>query len=241
MAASKSTPSITVHPAAALFPMMSDDDLAELATSIKAHGLREPIQCLTKVENKVTNWIVLDGRNRLEALRRYLKVKDVDIIQTYLKPVQLGKLYATPAEYVLMANIERRNLTQPQRRDLAGKLALMIAEAQADKPKAEKVDALAEAAKKAGVSRRTAATAKQKLAGKAPAVKKDSTPAAGRPVAIITSLKNTLNVVKNLSTTKKWDLEQVIECHKLASDIRQCLWLLVGDPAVNPAADKPTE
>ncbi|MGA3063795.1 MAG: ParB/Srx family N-terminal domain-containing protein [Methylocystis sp.] len=34
---------ITAHPTAALFPMMADDKLAELAADIKANGLKEPI------------------------------------------------------------------------------------------------------------------------------------------------------------------------------------------------------
>jgi ParB-like chromosome segregation protein Spo0J len=32
-----------VHPAAALLPMMGDDELADLAADIKANGLQQPI------------------------------------------------------------------------------------------------------------------------------------------------------------------------------------------------------
>jgi ParB-like chromosome segregation protein Spo0J len=50
---------ISSHPAADLFPFMSDDELAELAVDIRAHGLLEPIVLL--------DGLVLDGRNRLRA------------------------------------------------------------------------------------------------------------------------------------------------------------------------------
>ena len=49
------------HPAAAIFPMMDAERLAELAADIKANGLKEPI--------RLYGGMVLDGRNRLEACR----------------------------------------------------------------------------------------------------------------------------------------------------------------------------
>lgn len=68
---------------------------------------------------------------------------------------------ASVEEYVVMANLERRNLTRQQRRDLAGQLAVMLEKAQKDKPKEERIDTTAKAAESAGVSRRTAAEAKK--------------------------------------------------------------------------------
>jgi hypothetical protein len=58
-----------------------------------------------------------------------------------------------------MANLERRNLNRQQRRELAGKIAIMIQEEQKEMPREEQIDALSKAAKVAGVSRRTAASA----------------------------------------------------------------------------------
>ena len=46
-----------VHPLAALFPMLEEDDLAALADDIKEHGLRTPIQV-------DANGRLVDGRNR---------------------------------------------------------------------------------------------------------------------------------------------------------------------------------
>lgn len=49
-----------VHPLAAIFPMMSDDELLELADDIRANGLLFPII-------RSTDGILVDGRNRLRA------------------------------------------------------------------------------------------------------------------------------------------------------------------------------
>lgn len=239
-------PQITVHPAAAIFPLMSDEELGELADSIKKHGLREKIHAYSVVGEGVTNWTVVDGRNRLEALRRYLQMKDADIIADYIQPVGLGSAdeefitikagptsYTVPvADYVMMANIERRNLTQQQRRDLAGKLAVMIQAAQANRPKAERIDATAEAAKKAGVSRRTAATAAQevkKSQTKKPEVKGTTTPAATTTTAkketapnasvIIGRLELTTDALKKSQAMHKWEDEQVQRVMKCAKDV----------------------
>jgi len=152
-----------IHPAAGIFPMLSDEELMELANSINVHGLREKIGVIPNPAEK-GKWLVLDGRNRLQALRM-LKVDDKKILADHIRIVDLKPMNATPEEYVLMANIERRNLSREQRKSLAGKLAIMLAEAQKDLPKEERIDALSEAAKKAGVSRRTAATAKKAAGG----------------------------------------------------------------------------
>ena len=50
---------LTVHPAAALFPMLPDDELLELAKDIRVHGLYSAIVVLGEQ--------ILDGRNRLRA------------------------------------------------------------------------------------------------------------------------------------------------------------------------------
>jgi len=153
------TPTLAVHPAAAIFPMISDEEMTELAKSINDHGLREKITIITDPEVS-GQWLIVDGRNRAEALRR-MNVKDKDIIEKFSVAKDFKRASYTVEEYVIMANIERRNLTGPQRKKLAGQLAIMLAEAQKDKPKEEQVDTTQKAATAAGVSRRTAATAKK--------------------------------------------------------------------------------
>jgi ParB-like chromosome segregation protein Spo0J len=49
-----------IHPAADVFPMLPDDELAALAEDIKQNGLMYPI--VTAVDG-----ILIDGRNRLRA------------------------------------------------------------------------------------------------------------------------------------------------------------------------------
>jgi hypothetical protein len=61
---------IKVHPAAELFPMMSEAERRELGENIRQHGLYEPI-ILTSGEGKTddpANYSLLDGRNRLDAM-----------------------------------------------------------------------------------------------------------------------------------------------------------------------------
>ena len=50
---------LEAHSAAAMFPMMSADELQALAADIEAHGLVEPVVLF---EGKI-----LDGRNRVKA------------------------------------------------------------------------------------------------------------------------------------------------------------------------------
>src|SRR4051794_25878741 len=57
---------IKVHPAADLFPMMSDAELAELAADIKKNGVRVPIELYYEAD--AAGCWVLDGRNRLDAM-----------------------------------------------------------------------------------------------------------------------------------------------------------------------------
>jgi ParB-like chromosome segregation protein Spo0J len=54
---------ITVHPAADKFPMMSDSELKELAADIEKHGLKEKV-LFAKIDGKR---VLIDGRNRMAA------------------------------------------------------------------------------------------------------------------------------------------------------------------------------
>src|SRR2546425_4863448 len=62
-----------IHPAANLFPMMAEPELADLMADIKANGQRVPINYIQTDDAREPtrdNTIILDGRNRLLACER---------------------------------------------------------------------------------------------------------------------------------------------------------------------------
>jgi len=136
---------LPVHPAAELFPMMSEAELRELGEDIKANGLRSPII--------VYDGQLLDGRNRLDAMALVgiefeikRKTKTVswphedegelygDIIELdsrlddkeYGKPIKRRDL---AYDYVVSVNIRRRHLTAEQKRELITKILKVRPEA----------------------------------------------------------------------------------------------------------------
>jgi hypothetical protein len=118
---------LPIHPAAELFPRMSESELRELGEDIKANGLRASI---VLYEGKL-----LDGRNRLDAMEL------VGIEYSFLSGTDPTKwrglgLYGRnrnrtslidcfdgdPYTCVISANIHRRHLTAEQKRELIAKL-----------------------------------------------------------------------------------------------------------------------
>jgi hypothetical protein len=99
---------ITVHPAAELFPMLSDDDIETLGRDISQNGLRVPLVFTPDKQ-------LLDGRNRLLAMAR----KGIDGGEIFV-----GKRVCQddPYAYVVSVNIHRRHLTTTQRKELAAAL-----------------------------------------------------------------------------------------------------------------------
>jgi ParB-like chromosome segregation protein Spo0J len=90
-------PKLEVHAAAAVFPMMPDDELAELAADIKANGLLSPI--VTDADGKV----LIDGRNRLKAC----EIAGVEPKFSRLNGVD-------PVAFILSSNIARRHMKKSQ-------------------------------------------------------------------------------------------------------------------------------
>jgi hypothetical protein len=94
-----------VHPAADVFPMMSDEELAALGKDIdNRHGLKEPITF-------DSDGLLLDGRNRLEAMERK---------GLLLRPGDTCSLLRgeDAVAYIISKNIFRRHLTKQQQADL---------------------------------------------------------------------------------------------------------------------------
>jgi ParB-like chromosome segregation protein Spo0J len=57
---------LAVHPAADLFPLMSESELEELAEDIRENGLQQPI--VTRYCRETRQQHLIDGVNRLDAL-----------------------------------------------------------------------------------------------------------------------------------------------------------------------------
>ena len=111
---------IKVHPAADLFPMMSEAELRELGEDIKKHGgLISPITFVPVGDG----FELLDGRNRLDAME--LVGMSIDWKGW---AVEVGEIIRhipdgiDPYDFVLTANIQRRHLTDEQRRQLIAKI-----------------------------------------------------------------------------------------------------------------------
>jgi hypothetical protein len=90
-----------IHPAADLFPMMTEDELQELAADIAANGLVHPIILDDQKQ-------LIDGRNRLAACQ---------IAKVEPRFEQLNG--RDPLAYIVSANLARRNLTKGQQAMLA--------------------------------------------------------------------------------------------------------------------------
>jgi hypothetical protein len=87
-----------VHPAADLFPMMSEDELQELAADIQSRGLRHPIML------DHTGKVLIDGRNRLAAC---------ELLKQEPTFARLDK-DDDPIAYIISINVRHRHLTKGQ-------------------------------------------------------------------------------------------------------------------------------
>jgi hypothetical protein len=138
---------VTVHPAADLFPKMCGTQLDELAADIAEHGLQEPIV-----------WFggqLLDGRSRIAAIERIpdeqlRKELQERVTQPQNRRILTGSI--EPHAYVVSANMHRRHLTSEQKRDAIAALL---------KANPERSDRLT--AKIAKTSPTTVGTVRQKL------------------------------------------------------------------------------
>ncbi|WFT88028.1 ParB N-terminal domain-containing protein [Rhizobium leguminosarum] len=117
---------IRVHPAADLFPMMSEPELRELGEDIKRNGMRLPIYMWTPDKNS-RNYELVDGRNRLTAMElvgiRVLGANGLNDRQIHpFKILWYHGEELDPWAFVVSANVHRRHLSQAQKRDLVAKL-----------------------------------------------------------------------------------------------------------------------
>jgi ParB-like chromosome segregation protein Spo0J len=120
-----------VHPAADAFPMMSDAELKDLAEDIRVNGLQTPV-VLNHDES-----ILIDGRNRLRACG----MADVDLTYDTLPDDYTEEMILN---YIVSANIHRRQMTQGQKAMVAMALEPMYAEVARKRQLTGKKDLLAD-------------------------------------------------------------------------------------------------
>lgn len=101
---------LTVHPAAAMFPLLPSKQLEELAEDIAANGLIEPIVTY--------NDQLIDGRNRLVACGLAGLAEEIDAHEWQGDPREL-------IPWIISKNIHRRHLGSSQRALIAAELSNM--------------------------------------------------------------------------------------------------------------------
>ena len=99
-----------VHPAAAVFPIMSGREFDELVADVRANGLREPVV--------VSGDQLIDGRNRVRACAAAGVVPEV-------RELERG---TDVASWVMSVNVHRRHLDASQRALLASRLSALSGE-----------------------------------------------------------------------------------------------------------------
>lgn len=111
---------ILVHPAAKMFPPMSDDDLVRLGEDIKQNGLQHPVVLLKPKDGDA---VLLDGRSRLDAMERVGMgvVGDDGRLAIETETIEDHDGF-DPLAYVTSANLHRRHLTAEQSREIIAKV-----------------------------------------------------------------------------------------------------------------------
>lgn len=119
-----------VHPAADLFPMLPEDELRKLGEDIKANGLKEPIAFWSLHTGMDAETMVLDGRNRLDAMELVGIETVAPVGKKYWIAIParflcLGKNpefpdcgQINPYSYAISKNVHRRHLTKEERADM---------------------------------------------------------------------------------------------------------------------------
>jgi hypothetical protein len=114
---------LPIHPAAAVFPMMQGNEFDELKSSIRKSGVMHPVV--------VHQGKVIDGRNRLAAWQDVYRSRLCNMTASEMderpptvewQPVDGD----TVADYVMRANVHRRQLTPDQRAAAVVRLAALV-------------------------------------------------------------------------------------------------------------------
>lgn len=133
-----------IHPAATIFPMMTDDEYEGLKQDISENGQREDIVV----------WCgkLIDGRNRLRACEELGRTPDIAELDED----------QDPWKYVISHNLHRRHLTTSQRASVAAKMAKLKhgGDRKSDEIKSQICASITDAATQLNVSPRSVTNAK---------------------------------------------------------------------------------
>jgi hypothetical protein len=116
---------IKIHPAADLFPVLTEKELRELGDDIKANGLQHKVIVEPKDDGSLT---LLDGRGRLDAM----ELVGIPVIQDgKLRPdlYREAPLSVEPEALIVSLNIRRRHLTAEQKREMIARLLEVMPDA----------------------------------------------------------------------------------------------------------------
>lgn len=105
-------PELQVHPAAAIFPVMSDASFAQLKNDIHEHGL--------ETWGVLHEGLILDGRHRYRACQEL----GIEMEWSEIAEEDYPRGF-DPFAFVLSHNLYRRHLTESQRAMIAGRLATL--------------------------------------------------------------------------------------------------------------------
>lgn len=115
--------SLTVHPAADVFPLIEGDEFDRLVESIRKHGVQNPVVYIGTT--------LLDGRNRIRAVEK-LAAEGVDV--PLPSKMWDGYQTTTEVEWIEAQNLDRRHLTDDARAMIGAELARIV-KAEAKKAK----------------------------------------------------------------------------------------------------------
>ncbi|CAN7550576.1 MT-A70 family methyltransferase [Pararhizobium sp. LjRoot238] len=129
---------VKIHPAADLFPMLDPEQLDQLAADIQKNGLLQPVTIYAPSVPSCEPPVLVDGRNRLDALERLgkIRIRDGKVQFEGWNPGQwLSLSHATnvvkldselactdPYAYVASLNVHRRHLSREQQREVIAKM-----------------------------------------------------------------------------------------------------------------------
>jgi hypothetical protein len=120
---------LQVHPAADMFPLLAAGELRELADDIEKHGLAERIVYM----GRPGAYVLLDGRNRLDALAllgRSVVDDEIGLLRSVYCEYYCNHREDVPdvTAWIISKNIRRRHLNPKQKRDLIAKVLTLTPE-----------------------------------------------------------------------------------------------------------------